>query len=811
MVWPSLVIRACGLLLALGSTCSILAQEPKRLHAFRIAGEGPRIDGQLDDAVWAAAEAIDDLVQGEPANLEPPTERTVVQVAYDNRNIYVAVYCYIEDPANIAAGLGRRDNFPPSDRIEILFDPRHDRQTGYVFQTNPSGVQGDYTLFDDINTSFDYDGVWNVATDISATGWTAEFQIPLSQMRFISIETGETVWGFNVQRDIYRKGEWDRWIANARGERGNVSRFGELVFREPFSPPRRMEFTPFMLGRSDHLPGAGPDRTLSAGFDFRYGIGTSTTFAATINPDFGQVEQDPAVLNLSVFETQFQEKRAFFLEDSRVFVLPYAQFPDFYSPRIGRAPGRYALEDGDRLISQPNRTRILGAAKITGKQAGWTYGGLTALTSPEYATVETTAIASDGTSVTSTFERLIEPRTSYNVGRLQRDIASTSNVGVIGTAVVREDDMNAFVGGVDGNFRWDQNRYSWNTHWVGTRAPVDGVERSGIGGATNFNFTSRNFGVSGHYDHFSRWFKNSDLGFFTNRPNKSRANGGFTLIEPDGWKALRYISGFLGVGQSWTGDDLTIDRSINSNVFMQFVNFWTARIGINRNFQAFSDVNARGGPTIVVPASTFVNFNVDTDSRKTWRLSVFGNSSGDSEGGWQASFGSDLRVQPSDRLQASVNARYTTAEDSAQWIANEDITGDGESDSIFGRLYRDVIDVRVRATYAFSRDLTLEVYMQPFVSVGDYFDIGRLVRAKSFDFDPASVAEDPDFNRKSLRSNVVLRWEYQRGSTLFFVWQMSSSDPSNSGVFNPWQDFGRAFGGDRTNIFMIKSSYWLGF
>ena len=454
------IVLTCLLSLALGSTSSILAQENKRLlHAFHITGNGPRIDGQLDDAVWAAAEAIDDLVQGEPANLEAPTERTVVQVAYDNRNLYVAVYCYSQNPSDIAAGLGRRDSFPPSDRIEIQFDPRHDRLTGYVFQTNPSGVQGDYTLFDDTSRSFDYNGVWNVATQITGTGWVAEFQIPLSQMRFTTIEMGETVWGFNVQRDIYRKGEWDRWIANARGEQGTVSRFGELVFSEPFSPPRRIEITPFMLGRSEHLPDGVSKRGLSAGFDFRFGIGTSTTFSATINPDFGQVEQDPAVLNLSVFETQFQEKRAFFLEDSRTFVLPYGQFPDFYSPRIGRAPGRFELEDGDVLIGKPDRTRILAAAKITGKRSGWTYGGLTALTSREYASVETTSTAFDGTPKTSRTERLIEPRTSYNVGRLQRDIAGTSNVGVIGTAVVREKDLDAFVGGVDGTLRWSRNRF----------------------------------------------------------------------------------------------------------------------------------------------------------------------------------------------------------------------------------------------------------------------------------------------------------------------------------------------------------------
>ena len=182
----------------------------------------------------------------------------------------------------------------------------------------------------------------------------------------------------------------------------------------------------------------------------------------------------------------------------------------------------------------------------------------------------------------------------------------------------------------------------------------------------------------------------------------------------------------------------------------------------------------------------------------------------DEEGGWEASISPELRLQPSGRLQASASVNYQFGQDIAQWITNQDVDGDGETDHVYGRLRRDVIDITGRATYAFHRDMTLEVFLQPFVAVGDYADIRRLARPSSFEFEPATLPFDPDFNRKSLRGNIVLRWEYERGSTLFFVWNMSTLDEARPGVFTPLRDLGSVFGADGTNVFMLKMTYWLG-
>ncbi|MGE0864688.1 MAG: DUF5916 domain-containing protein, partial [Vicinamibacterales bacterium] len=481
----------------------------KELSAHYVGDTPPRIDGRLDDEVWGRAPAIDDLVQNDPDNMVAPTERTLVKVAYDDRSIYVAVFNYMRDLSQVTTALGRRDTNPRSDMIRISFDPRHDHLTAYTFESNPSGVQSDLTWYDDTRSSSDYDAVWEVQTERTAEGWSAEFRIPFSQMRFSVTPGEEAVWGFNVRRDIVGRAEVDRWVATPRGAQGFVSRFGHLTFPKAPAPPRRLEVQPFLLGRQEHVTETGYGRNLSGGVDFRMGLGTSTTLSAAVNPDFGQVEQDPAVLNLSVFETFFPEKRPFFIEDSRTLVASYQQMPMFHSRRIGQRPGRFDVPDGETVIERPEATTILGATKLTGKANGWSYGGLTALTDREYALVEFTP---EGSDRVERAERLIEPYTSYNVARVQKDLPRGSTVGGSGTAVVREGDLDAYTGAVDYTVRWAGNKYNWNGQWATTRAPVSGEMKTGFGGVTNFNYSGKHLGVFGHYDYFDRDFRNTDLG-----------------------------------------------------------------------------------------------------------------------------------------------------------------------------------------------------------------------------------------------------------------------------------------------------------
>jgi hypothetical protein len=815
----SLLVRVAGILLllvmahgpAFAKQATPRAAEPdvpekagKELVAHYVGDTPPRIDGDIDDEIWQKAQAIDDMVQNDPNNMQPPTERTLVKIAYDDRSVYVAVMNFMKDPSKITNALGRRDTNPRSDSIKITFDPRHDHLTAYTFDSNPSGVQGDMMWFDDSRSSSDYDAVWEVRTQIHKDGWSAEFRIPFSQLRF-SITPGEPVaWGFNVRRDIVYNAEIIRWVATPRGAQGFVSRFGHLTFEKPPAAPRRLEVQPFTLARQERVTGVGNDHDATVGLDFRMGLGTATTLSAAVNPDFGQVEQDPAVLNLSVFETFLQEKRPFFTEDSRTLVPTVApQATMFHSRRIGQRPGRLAIPDDETEIDRPDATTILGATKITGKANGWTYGGLTALTDREYALVDTAA----GVRA----ERLIEPYTSYNVARVQKDIrGGSSNIGGHATAVLREKDFDAYTGSFDYSLRWGSNKYNWSGQWSGTRSATDGVMETGFGGITNFNYNSKHLGFFGHYDYFDDTFKNNDIGFFFSRNNKTNVSGGFNLRQPDPQKRFRSAELFGNYNLTYNGDRLKLDDGYFVGAEMQFLNYWSMFVGTGRFKQTYDDLDTRGGPPILKPAARWVDLFVGTDSRKRYRVNLGNFIWHNEEGGSDRSHRVNLTLQPRPALQATLGLQYTSALDAAQWIENTDVTGDGVDDHVYGTLKRNVVSITARTTYAFTRDMTLEVYMQPFVAAGDYSNIRRFSKPKTFEFDPVVYEENPDFNNKSLRSNVVFRWEYRRGSTLYLVWNVSNSDDTRPGVFSAFRDLRSGFGSGGTQVLMVKFNYWLG-
>lgn len=783
------------------------SKQGKVVRAWRVAGASPRIDGTLDDEVWARAAIVEGLIQTDPNNLAPMSEQTRMQVAYDDRFLYVALRCDDRMRDRIVGGLGRRDEPPPSDGIGVGFDPRHDHQTAYVFQTNPSGVQSDFYFYNDDAVDRDFTAVWEVRTGLSEEGWVAEFRIPFSQLRFTAAPQAGQVWGFGVRRTIQRLSEVGDWTSFPRGERGIVSRWGHLVFDAPIRPPRRVEWMPYVRGGLTDRPSAALDPRAGGGLDLRIGLGSSATLAATVNPDFGQVEQDPAVLNLTIFENFFPERRPFFLEDSRTFVPSFGMFQLFHSRRIGRRPARVPLAAGDTEVERPDDTTIVGAVKLTGKSRAWTYGALTALTAPEYAQVDTTL---DAAGPPTRRDWLVEPTTSYSVVRLQRDVLrGSSNVGVLATSVARVGDLDAFAGGGDFNLRWDRNRVSLNGHWVGTHAPIDGVMRSGFGGVSNVSLSRKHVEVEGHVDHFSPSFRVEDLGFFRTRPDRTAVDGRVGVAQPNPWKWFNRAVANVGGGRAWNTDGVVFARSVSLFSFAQFRNFWALETGVERGFAALDDRDTRGGPPIVQPARVNGFLFVSSDSRKSWRLRFGSNWARDAAGGWETRLGPRIDLKPSSRLQAGIGVDYLTGLTAAQWIRNEDVTGDGALDHVYGTLDRHVLDVTMRATYAVHRDLTVQLFLQPFVAAGAYRAVRRLARPSSFDFEPVTLADNPDFNNKSLRGNLVLRWEFVRGSTLFVAWNLSRSDASRPGVFDAGRDLRGTFGGTGTQALLVKLTYWL--
>ncbi len=340
----------------------------KSAQAVRVSSP-PVIDGSLADRAWETALPISNLIQFEPDNLAPPTERTEVRIVYDDNALYFAFRSYDSDPAGIMQRLARRDQWEEAgnnnaDWIGVGVDPQNDDRTGYVFIVNAAGVKMDLFLPDDENYDGSWDAVWDAEVSIDSEGWTAEIELPFSVFQFDS--RGEQVWGLELNRAIYRKQERQEWPGKLRGVKGIVSRYGTLTGLSDIPPPKQLEVLPYVLGGRRMGDDARTSR--STGMDLEYGLSSNTAVSITLNPDFGQVEADPSVLNLTAFETFYPEKRPFFVEGGSFFTPQFGEeirtwqkgsfmlspIRLFHSRRIGRAPSYFSHHFRCRESSRKN-------------------------------------------------------------------------------------------------------------------------------------------------------------------------------------------------------------------------------------------------------------------------------------------------------------------------------------------------------------------------------------------------------------------------------------------------------------------------
>ncbi|HJP58518.1 MAG TPA: DUF5916 domain-containing protein, partial [Gemmatimonadaceae bacterium] len=399
----------------------------------------PRLDGRLDDPVWATVPVATDFTQNYPHGGVPPTRRTDARVIFVGDAMYVGMRAY-DSPDSIVAPLMRRDGMVNSDWVDVLVDSFHDRRTAFHFAVNPAGVKVDMYHYDDIQSDMSWDAVWDVAVARDSAGWSAEFRIPLSQLRYSAASGKPTTWGINFYRNIGRRQEWSSWAPVVRGQNREVSQFGELTSIDFLTSPHRREVTPYVSASVTRAPGERADPFFhptafanSAGFDAKVGLRNGLTLDVTVHPDFGQVEADPSEVNLSGFETTLQERRPFFVENGGMFALSIYESPEevlFYPRRIGRAP-QISVDSDGRFTDAPRQTTILGAAKLSGKtSSGLSIGVLDATTQSEYADI-----------VDNTGERsraVVEPAANYAVARVQQDLrAGRSAVGAMLTATNR--------------------------------------------------------------------------------------------------------------------------------------------------------------------------------------------------------------------------------------------------------------------------------------------------------------------------------------------------------------------------------------
>ncbi len=776
----------------------------KKVTAIRTTTT-PRIDGVLNEPEWQSATPASGFTQYLPLEGQPGTQPTEIRILYDEDALYIGATMTDSDPSGIVARLARRDDEVESDWISVRLDSYHDHQTAFEFTVNAAGVKTDILISDDgREEDASWDVVWETEVQRTSTGWTAEIRIPFKVLRFP--EKTEQEWGLQFIRYISRLYEIQHWVLIGKSESGFVSKFGHLTGLQNIRRPGQVEVLPYVVGGNRFLPASpafpdGNDFTSNAGFDLKIRPTTSLTIDATFNPDFGQVEADPAVLNLSTIETFYPEKRPFFIEGSQIFRLSTFGGPGlFYSRRVGRAIDVQA-PPGGYVEQEPRTSTILGAAKISGKtEDGLSIGILEAVTAEEEATVV------DSLGARST--RTVEPLTNYTVLRLRKDVLGNSNAGFMMTSVQRSGRIPALTGGVDWNLKFDQSTYRISGFLVGSRTSApDGSRLDGSAGSIGFSKDAGvhwqgNIGV----DFTSKKYNINDVGFFR-RPNDW---GGTAQIlyrddEVTDWKRIYNLSLFLH--KRYNFDDAELFENYNLSGYIMLPNFWEISAGGSLDLGDYDDRETRGNGLFSRAASRGVGFAVESDPREH----VVGILSLD--------FGDDSRKATSLRVGMQAELKLSTAatvtlllETSRQnhqlaWVTNlMDPMVSPNLMTILAERTTSQLDFTTRGSFIFTRDLTLQAYIQLFFAKGRYENFVRMASADRFI--PYSFSW-PEFNRLTLNSNVVLRWEYLPGSTLFLVWSQAREGDHGSYRTSLGRDFNNVFSLPAQDVLLLKISYWM--
>lgn len=780
---------------------------PRTIRAIRTTSP-PRIDGILDDAQWKLSEPAIDFIQRDPDEGKPASERTEVRVLYDEEAIYFGVMFHDSEPGKIVARLTRRDDEIESDYGSIRIDSYHDHQTGYEFTFNAAGVKTDILQYDDANKEdASWDPVWDLQTRIIPGGWSAELKIPFRVLRYKSEEDGPDgqTWGINFIRYISRKRETQRWEFTPKSETGFISRFGHLTGLSNLPDPRQLEVLPFVVSKQSYEP-ASPVRhrqerfRSDAGLDVRYGVSKNFTLDATINPDFGQVEADPAVLNLSAFETFYPEKRPFFVEGTQI--IRFSTFGGdfgpgmFYSRRIGRAidVGEATVATGGFVEEYPQSATILGAAKLSGKlNSGLSIGVLQALTEEERAVV----VDSSGART----EQVLEPLAHYNVIRLKQDILENSYIGTIFTTVAKEARLPAFTNGWDWNLKLAQNTYSLDG-FLAFSHTTNPAQKRGTGAAGKINFAriaSEHWLWSISGDFTSKQYYINDLGFFFS-PNDLGHVASLTYKEDAPATVVRSFRVSSGFHQRWDFDGANLFRGVRTNGELLFANYWRMTGSTELDFGLYDHRETRGNGLYRKPANYSTSTYLFSDSRENV-LIKFGqrfNWNGKKHRAFATEAG--IEVRPLSWMRWGIEGQYQRSDAHEAWVEN---VGDA---AIFGDRSTQQYDFTLRSTVTFTRELTLQLYGQLFLAKGHYENFRQLLGTS--DFTPYGFTENPDFNRQSFNTNLVLRWEYLPGSTLFLVWSQARFEDDSYYYSSFSSDFHDTFRAPPANVLLLKVSYW---
>jgi len=852
---PSLVISSLAALVAMPQDVATTTSRPPAATPPAVATasavrveQPPRIDGRTDDAVWQNAPRFSDFRMFEPRVDVDPTFKTEFQVAYDEKNLYVLVRMFDPHPDSIMHALTRRDQRGPSDQIKLLIDSYDDKRSGFEFAVNPDGVKRDFAMSNDGNEDGSWNGVWDVATVVDSLGWVAEFRIPLSQLRYAP--AASHTFGFGIWRDIERFRERSAWPLWSPTRSGISSQLGRLTGLNGISSDRRLEVTPYVVTKNVQrsMPSSRyeRDQQISIGGDLKLGITPNVTLDATVNPDFGQVEADPAVVNLTAFESFFSERRPFFVEGTGLyrFELNCYIVVDcstneglFYSRRIGRSPLLRA-QYGD--ASTATSTPIAAAAKLTGRtRSGLSFGLLEALT-PE---------------VEGTQNRAVEPLTNFMVLRAQQDLrGGESGISLIATGVNRSLDNltdpfmhdGAYAAGATFRHRFNKQQYELAgqlaaSRVTGTPAALLRTQQSGVhyyqqpgddvevdssatsltGHAEQLKFGKYSGGITRFETslvHQSAGFDVNDLGFLRRADRID-----WSTWAALSWREARWIYRWAQINgnhwETWNTSGTRLENAFNMNGHLGLNSNWDMHLGgtVSGVTPSYCDRCTRGGPVLRSSRGFFPWGGVNTDSRKTISGGMWVNLSFSDEGNSRrTSLSPYMNFRLSTNLQANLGLGYEKGRNDSQWYGNFDDQS-GVRHFSFAHLDQRTVSMSLRLNYTATPDLTFEFYGAPFVSTGTYSDFRELSanpRAEKYvdRFQPYTppAGSETAFKFTQLRTNAVVRWEYRPGSTMFLVWTHGRQESGDGSVRQSWsRDYRDLFALHPDNTFLIKVAHWL--
>lgn len=860
---------------------SVISRAPVIAHRIE---NNIKIDGVLSESIWQEYSPVRDFVQKDPDQGNPATQQTYVWICYDDEAIYIGAKCFDDNPDSIATLLSRRDDISGSDWFGIYFDPYRKGKTGYQFFVNAGGSRVDATLYNDVYYDTKWDGVWDWDAAILDDGWSVEMRIPFSQLRFNNIS--EMVWGINFYRRIHRNNERSYYVMVPKESSGFVSHFAPLKGLKNIPSQSNLEFLSYLVTKAQYLkhdindPFYKADQyALSFGADFKLGIGSNLTLDATVNPDFGQVEVDPAVVNLTQFETFYSEKRPFFIEGTDLLDFGYIganrnwsfgwQIPElFYSRRIGRSPQLGTSHDG--FVDYPNETRILGASKLTGKIfEGTGIYALNAVTQRMFADVDSAGVR---------FSDEVEPLTNYTVIRTLSEFNGGMNaLGFMGTAVFR--DLNnpaglsnlsesAFTGGFDGyTFLSDDKEYVLNGVFSASRVTgsndymlrlqksprryfqrpdsdyssldSNATSLTGYFGKVMLNKQKGNFYFNTAFSFITPGYEANDIGYqYYANGIKGHVMLGWRDYKPDGLFRYKYF--YAGHYRGADFEGRPNDIGFYTSTSLTFMNYWNVNLMYYFESEYFDWRRTRGGPAMLIPSyhRAFLFFSSDSreDIYTYCNVGFLVNEVNDYV--YEASLG--VQWKAGTTLNIDCNIEYAFKYDSDQWVTRKQDPVMEETYGtryIFGLIQQDILSATLRADWSFSPTLTLQLYMQPLFSFGDYSDFNELSQPGTRNFsvygrdnnstitydedtdtytidpDGSGAAEkftisNPNFNFKSLRANVVLRWEFLPGSTFYLAWTHERINQENPDQFDFGRDFSNLISAEPDNVFLAKVTYW---